>query len=84
MSKLGKFKMIVGVATGLAKPFVPGAAGTLLDVVNGTLNGGTSSPTSATALTQIAADNDEQTEAILAMHARQEDFDARLKALEGK
>jgi hypothetical protein len=70
-----KFKEIFAVAEPIAKVFVPGAAGSILDQVAGGLNG--SSPASADAIKQLAADNDSQTAAIMAIHER-------LKVVEAK
>lgn len=72
MSKLDKFKSIFDAAAAIAKPFVPGAAGTALDAVTTALNGHPQEPSkpSADAIKQLAADNDEQTAAILALHER--------------
>lgn len=79
MSKFGKFKDIFKVGSAIAKPFVPGAAGSILDAVTKGLEstGNTASSTSADAIKQLAADNDEQTQAILALHER-------IKILESK
>jgi hypothetical protein len=70
VGKLDKFKQIFAAAEPLAKPFVPGGVGNVLDVVNGALNKGAPSPASADAIKQLAVDNDQQTQAILALHAR--------------
>lgn len=82
MSKFGKFKDILAISSTFAKPFVPGSVGKVLDVVNGQLEKGGSSPASAEAIKQLGADNDDQTEAIIALHQRNEDQERRLKAIE--
>lgn len=78
MSKFGKFKDILAIGSEVAKPFVPGGVGKVLDAVNGHLNKGGASPASAESLKQIAADNDEQTQAILALHERVKALEAKL------
>jgi hypothetical protein len=79
MSKFGKFKEIFGIGSAIAKPFVPGAAGSILDAVTKGLDstGNPASGKTADAIKQLAADNDEQTQAILALHER-------IKILEAK
>jgi hypothetical protein len=77
MSKFSKFKEILAIGSAVAKPFVPGQVGSVLDAVNGHLHKGGIAGPLPDALKKIAADNDEQTEAILALHAR-------LKAVETK
>lgn len=77
MSKFDKFKEIFAIASTVAKPFVPGGAGSGLDAVNNGLNKGGASNASSEAIRQLAKDNDEQTQAILALHER-------VKALESK
>jgi hypothetical protein len=77
MSKFGKFKEILSIGSAVAKPFVPGSVGKVLDAVNGQLEKGGASAASSDAIKQLAADNDEQTAAILALHER-------VKALEAK
>lgn len=77
MSKLGKFKEILAIGSAVAKPFVPGQVGSVLDAVNGHLNQGGASAASSEAIKQIAAHNDEQDTVILALHER-------LKILEAK
>jgi len=84
MSKLSKFKDILGIATAVAKPFVPGAAGSVLEAVNGHLNKGGLSGELPEAIKRLGEDNDEQTQAILALHERNEDQERRLKAIEAK
>ena len=75
--KFDKFKEIFNIASTVAKPFVPGGANSVLDAVNNGLNKGNPSPASADAIKKLAQDNDEQTQAILALHER-------VKALEAK
>jgi len=77
MSKFGKFKDIFKIGSGVAKVFVPGGVGKVLDVVNQGLDNDDASIANADALKALAADNDEQTQAILALHER-------LKILEAK
>ena len=74
---MDKFREIFAIAAPIAKPFVPGAAGSVLDAINKGLNNGGASNASAEALRKLAADNDEQTQAIIALHER-------VKALEAK
>lgn len=72
-SKFSKFKEIFSVVAPIAKPFVPGAAGTVLDAVTKGMAANPQSPpspASADAIKQLAADNDEQTQAILVLHDR--------------
>ena len=76
MSKFGKFKDVFNTVSPFVTPFVPGSVGSILDKVSGGLNG--SSPASADAIKQIAADNDEQTQAILALHERVKALEAKL------
>lgn len=79
MSKLDKFKEILNIGAAVAKPFVPGSAGTALSAVTEAINSHADKPSDATAaaLKKLAEDNDEQTAAILALHER-------VKALEAK
>lgn len=79
MSKFNKFKDILAIGSAVAKPFVPGGVGSVLDAVNKTLHteGNPASGKIADSLKQLAADNDEQTAAILTLHER-------LKAVEAK
>lgn len=79
MSKFNKFKDILAIGSAVAKPFVPGGVGKVLDEVNDTLGSRRVSPASADAIKQLAADNDEQTQAILALHERVKALEARLK-----
>lgn len=67
---MSKFKDILAIGSAVAKPFVPGVAGSVLDAVNNHLSKGGASDASAAAAKAIAADNDEQTRAILALHER--------------
>ena len=72
--KFKKFKDIFGVASKIAKPFVPGGAGSILEKVNEGLNGGNSSNSSVTAIKELATRvdeyNDQQDQAIIALHER--------------
>lgn len=79
MSKFDKFKEILSIGSAVAKPFVPGAAGTALSAVTAAINAHPDKPSdaSAAALKKLAEDNDEQTAAILALHER-------VKVLEAK
>lgn len=84
MSKLNKFKDILGIGSAVAKPFVPGQVGSVLDAVNGHLSKGGVNGALPDSIKQLAADNDEQTKAILALHARNEDQERRIAALEAR
>jgi len=79
--KFDKFKEIFSIASTVAKPFVPGGAGSVLDAVNSGLNKGGASNASATAIKELATRVDEyngqQDAAIIALHER-------VKALESK
>lgn len=79
MSKFGKFKEILSIGSAVAKPFVPGAAGTALSAVTDALNSHPEKPPPAIddALKKLAADNDEQTAAILALHERIKKLEAK-------
>jgi len=79
---MSKFKDIFKVASGIAKPFVPGIGGSILDVVNSSIENH-NDPGNSEGLKALAENDHEQDQAILAIHARQNDLDARLKALEG-
>jgi hypothetical protein len=69
------FKAVtIGVDVG--KLFVPGAAGKVLDVVSKSI-ADKNDPTNAEGLKAVAEVNDQQTEAILALHER-------VRKLEGK
>ncbi len=82
--KFDKFKDILAIGSAVAKPFIPGGVGKVLDVVNSSLSkGGVSGPLPES-IKQLAADNDEQTQAILALHQRNEDQEQRLRAIEAK
>lgn len=65
------FKVVVPVASAVAKPLIPGIAGTALDAVTEQLSKGGASDASKASIQQLAKDNDEQTHAILALHERQ-------------
>lgn len=72
--KFDKFKSIFGTVAPIAKPFIPGAAGSILERVNAGLNGGNSSTSSATAIKELATRvdeyNEQQDQAIIALHER--------------
>jgi hypothetical protein len=72
MGKFDKFKDILKIATPIAKPFVPGAAGTILDQVNGILNDPKQPNEDAVKALAARVDeyNNEQDKAILALHDR--------------
>jgi hypothetical protein len=76
MGKLTDILKVVKVGLPVAKVFVPGGVGQVLDVVNKSI-ADDSDPANEEALRTLAKVNDEQTEAILALHAR-------VKKLEGK
>ncbi len=69
MSKFENVLKAVKIGSGVAKVFVPGAAGSVLDAVNKGLEKA-DDPATAELLKTIAKDNDEQTQAILALHER--------------
>jgi hypothetical protein len=79
MSKFSKFKEILAIGSAVAKPFVPGQVGSVLDAVNGHLNKGGINGPLPDALKNLAADNDEQTQAILALHERVKVLEAKMK-----
>lgn len=85
MGKLDKLRQALEVV-GAAKPLLPGAAGTILDMVTAGLDKHASpaSPASAEALKQMAAVNDKQNEAILALLDHVQKQDERIAALEAK
>jgi hypothetical protein len=72
MSKFGKFKEILGVASVIAKPFLPGAAGSILSQVNGVVNDPHQTSDDAVKVLAAKVDeyNNEQDQAILAIHER--------------
>lgn len=79
MSKFDKFREILDIAGPMAKPFLPGGAGTVLDAVTKGLDSHASPPSGASsdAIKQLAKrldDDDarlnEQEQAILALHER--------------
>lgn len=86
MSKFDKFKDILNMASPIAGAFLPGAAGSILSQVTGAINAHDQrpSPGSEAALRTIAADNDEQTKAILALMEYAKSLEARIVALETK
>lgn len=83
MSKKDKFREIFKIGSAVAKPFVPGAVGSVLEGVNEALE--KRGPTNAEpALKLIAKVNDEQTadieeltQAILALHERVKRLEAK-------
>jgi hypothetical protein len=78
MSKKGKFKELFKIGSAIAKPFIPPAGGSVLDAVNDHLNPAIGKGTDVEkALQTLAEDNDEQSQAILALHER-------VKRLEGR
>ena len=81
MSKLDKLKEILAVAGPMATPFLPGPAGSILDVVSKGLasHGDPASGASADAIKQLAAVNDTQTQAILILNDRIAALEAKLK-----
>lgn len=78
MSKFDKFKEIFKVGSAVSRPFVPGGVGSILDAVNKGL-ADKDDPANAQAITDLARDNDEQTQAILALHERVKALEAKLK-----
>jgi hypothetical protein len=84
MSKLGKFKDILAIGSAVGKPFLPGAAGSILDAVNGHLSMGGASDASKASAQQLAADNDEQTAAIIRLHERQLQTEKDVAAIKQK
>lgn len=66
----------VKIGTSVGKVFLPGGVGKVLDVVNESI-GDKNDPQNEGALKVLAEVNDEQTEAILALHER-------VKKLEGR
>lgn len=76
---MSKLKDIFSIGSAIAKPFVPGVAGSVLDAVTQGMASHADPPSgaSAEAIKKLAADNDEQTAAILALNER-------LKILENK
>jgi hypothetical protein len=83
MSKFDKITKIIKIGSGVAKPFVPGSIGDLLDVVNKGLADETD-PANEKVLKEMAKVNDAQTEAIIAISTRQDALEARVKKLEGR
>ncbi len=67
MSKFDSILKAVKIGSGVAKVFVPGAVGKVLDEVNKNLE---SDPTNTKAIEALAKDNDDQTAAIMALHER--------------
>lgn len=71
-----KLRDLLKIGTGVGKVFLPGAAGSVLDAVNKNISD-TSDPANEAALRKLAETNDEQTAAILALHARLEKLESR-------
>ena len=67
--KLKDIFKIVKVGTAISKPFVPGAVGSVLDEVTKSIED-KGDPQNEGALKTMAEVNDQQTEAILALHER--------------
>ena len=74
--KLKDIFKAVKIGTGVGKVFLPGGVGKVLDVVNSSISN-EKDPNNEVALKTLAEINDQQTEAILALHER-------VKKLEGK
>lgn len=72
MSKFDKFKQILSVGSVVAKPFLPGAAGSILEQVNGMVNDPHKSTDDAVKALAEKVDeyNNQQDQAILALHER--------------
>lgn len=73
----------VRIGTSVGKVILPGGVGKVLDVVNESIDN-KKDPSNEEALRVLAEVNDEQTQAILALHERQLDMQKRLDKLEGK
>ena len=85
--KFDKFKEIFNVAAPIAGAFLPGGANSALAGVTAALNNhptATASPASTEALKALAADNDEQTKAIVATFEYVKKLEARIVTLESK
>jgi hypothetical protein len=76
MSKLDKFKSILEAASAVSKPFVPGSVGSILDAVNKGLADKKDQGNEA-AIKALAEDNEAQTAAILALHARLQKLESK-------
>jgi hypothetical protein len=77
-NKKSKFREILKIGSAVAKPFVPGSVGSILDAVNGHLDPKTGKGTDVEkALQTLAEDNDAQSEAILALHERVKKLEAK-------
>lgn len=68
-NKITDILKIVKVGTAVGKVFVPPAVGKVLDIVTNSIQND-EDPANEEALIALAKINDEQTEAILALHAR--------------
>lgn len=69
---------IVKIGTGIGKVFVPGAVGSVLDAVNKSI-ANDEDPANEEALKTLGSVNDEQTQAILALHERVKALEAKVK-----
>ncbi len=78
-----KFGSIFHIASAVGKQFLPPAGGAILDAVNETIGERTPGD-QPDALRTLAADNDSQTQAILALSHVVADLKARVEALEAK
>lgn len=76
MSKFDSILKAVKIGSGVAKVFVPGAVGKVLDEVNKNLE---SDPTNTKAIEALAKDNDDQTAALLALHERVKRLEAKMQ-----
>lgn len=76
--KLKDIFKTVKIGAGIAKPFVPGAIGTALDVVTKNIPD-EKDPQNTQSLLTLAENDDEQTAAILALHERVKKLEERQK-----
>lgn len=65
----GKLKEIFKIGSGVAKIFVPGSVGSVLDVVNKSLSD-KDDPANADAIKALAGHIEELTQAVLVLHER--------------
>ncbi len=84
MSKFDKFKDIFNMVEPLAKPFVPGVAGSILDKVNAGLNNGGVNGPLPDSIKHIADETDQTQQALLALTHVVADQNERLAKLEAK
>jgi hypothetical protein len=82
MGKLDKFKKALEIGTGVAKVFVPGAAGSVLDAVNKSLNN-ENDPANADAIKALGKDNAEQDEVLRLLTNELVTLRKRVEKLEG-